>query len=110
MRASFTASAAEMERRTDRAVVVNAVELVSNERNREAVVARDQGKLREARELLLENARWLDHNATTLRSTRLEQLKSANEDDAKNLAPAKWKGQRKRMRRKQYKLDLQQAY
>ncbi len=110
VRASFTASAAEMERRTDRAVVVNAVELVSNERNREAVVARDQGKLREARELLLENARWLDHNATTLRSTRLEQLKSANEDDAKNLAPAKWKGQRKRMRRKQYKLDLQQAY
>ncbi len=110
VRASYTGSKAEVERRTDREVVVNAVELVANQRNRMAVVARDQGRTREARELLLENARWLDFNATTLKSKRLETLKTSNEDDADNLAPNHWKGQRKKMRRKQFQLDAQQSY
>ena len=110
VRASYTGSTAEVERRADRDVMVNSVELVSNERNRMAVVARDQGDERRARELLLENARYLDFNATNLRSTRLKDLKSANEDDSKNLKPGQWKRQRKKMRRTQFQFDSQQSY
>ncbi len=110
VRASFTGSRTESERRLDREVMVSAVELLANERNRAAVAARDQGRTEQAREMLLENAAWLDRNAATFDSTRLKDLKKSNQEDADNLQPARWKAQRKKMRRVQHSLDLQQSY
>ena len=110
VRASYTGSKSEVQRRVDREVMVRAVELLATERNRLAVVARDEGRTKEARDLLLGTARWLDSNAASLDSPRLRNLKQANEDDAANLAPNKWKARRKKMRREQYQFDMQQSF
>ncbi|MGK0361908.1 MAG: Ca-activated chloride channel family protein [Bradymonadia bacterium] len=109
-RVRFVATAAEAESNFDRDVMVRAVQLVSNETNRKAVVARDQGDLDKARRMLQDNATWLNSNSARYNAPSLKKLEKSNISDAKNLAPKKWKTQRKRMRRVQHQYDFEQSY
>lgn len=109
-RVRFVATAAEAKRTIDRDVMVRAVQLVSNETNRQAVVARDQGDLDKARQMLQDNATWLNSNSARYNAPSLKKLEKSNISDSKNLTPKKWKTQRKRMRRVQHQFDFEQSY
>lgn len=109
-RVRYVATAKEAEQAIDRDVMVRAVQLIANETNRLAVVARDQGDLDKARRMLQDNATWLNSNSVRYNAPSLKKLEKSNISDSKNLAPKKWKTQRKRMRRVQHQYDFEQSY
>ena len=53
---------------------------------------------------------YLDSAAKKYKSKKLKKRASANRDDKANLAPGRWKSQRKIMRDNQYEADMQQAW
>jgi Ca-activated chloride channel family protein len=93
--ARFTGSASLVEANTNPAVMASAVEQIAVERNKQAVALRDQGKIEEARRVLLDNAAYLGENAAKYNSKELEEYKGKNRKDADNLEPAAWESQRK---------------
>jgi Ca-activated chloride channel family protein len=106
----FSASLSEVEKGTNRDVMVSVVQLVANERNKEAVTLRDQGKIEEARRALEANVDYLNENAVRYKADSLKKQGKTNRDDADNLEGAKWQKQRKNMVREQYMFDAQQAW
>ncbi len=107
---TFTGDRGAAERAADRSVMVSAVELIANERNALAVSLRDRGEVQQAREVLRDNAAYLRSNSVQLDAPALEMLRQENETDADNLEGENWNRQRKSMRKKQLKLDMQQMY
>jgi Ca-activated chloride channel family protein len=91
----FTASAGTVESNLNAAVMASAVEQIAVERSKLAVSLRDQGKIEEARRVLLENADYLSANAAKLKSQELEDYVEQTKKDAKNLDPGVWESQRK---------------
>jgi Ca-activated chloride channel family protein len=100
----------EVERRVDRAVMVEAVALIASERNQFAVVLRDQGKVEEARTVLQDNVKYLQKNSVQYKAPKLKGMSEINFEDANNLDEKQWNRQRKSMRREQNRTDLQQSY
>ena len=99
----FTEDPNAVAEKEDKKVMVAAVEMVATETNEKAVKLRDKGKVKEAEELLRQNVALLNEKAEQYDSARLKRYGLANAEDAANLDPANWGGQRKRMR------DWQQA-
>jgi len=91
----FTGSASLVESSTNATVMTSAIEQIAVERNKQAVLLRDQGKIEEARKVLLDNAAFLSENAVKYNSKELEEYKGKNTKDADSLAPAVWESQRK---------------
>ncbi|MBU0550713.1 VWA domain-containing protein [Myxococcota bacterium] len=110
VKARFTSSPEEVKQAENRQVAVQAVELIANDNNRQAVALRDKGKTQEARAMLLQNAVYLEKNADKLKSKSLKSLKKTNMEDADELEGTKWNARRKKMRRVQHKLDFQQSF
>lgn len=110
VQASYSHTQAEVDRLIDRSVMVEAVSLIATKRNRTAVVLRDQGKIEEARNMLQMNSTYLEQSAKKYKSTKLKAFSADNVEDSKNLAPKRWRRQRKKMRRVQYKNEMQQTY
>ena len=75
--------------------MASAVEQIAVERNKLAVTLRDQGKIEEARRVLLDNATFLSENARKYNSKDLEEYVGKNKQDADRLDPAVWEAQRK---------------
>jgi Ca-activated chloride channel family protein len=110
VRASFTDSLEVVAKNTDVSVMTAVAEQLAVEKNELAVKLRDEGKIQEARRVLIENANKLEEEAAKYNSKSLEKLKDMNLDDAKNLEGKNWIKQRKLMRKKQYKSKTQQKY
>jgi Ca-activated chloride channel family protein len=110
VRASFTDSLEVVAKNTDASVMAAVAEQLAVEKNELAVKLRDEGKIKEARRVLIENANKLGEEAAKYNSKSLEKLKDMNLDDAKNLEGRNWVKQRKLMRKKQYKSKTQQKY
>jgi Ca-activated chloride channel family protein len=110
VRASFTDSLEVVAKNTDANVMTAVAEQLAVEKNELAVKLRDEGKIKEARRVLIENANKLGEEAAKYNSKSLEKLKDMNLDDAKNLEGRNWVKQRKLMRKKQYKSKTQQKY
>jgi Ca-activated chloride channel family protein len=91
----FTGSASLVESSTNATVMASAIEQIAVDRNKQAVALRDQGKIEEARKVLLDNAAFLGENASKYNSKELEEYKGKNAKDADSLAPAVWDSQRK---------------
>ena len=106
----FTGSAQLVKDNTNSKVMVAAVEQIANETSKRALALRDQGKIGQARKILLGNERYLNDNANKYNSKRLKSFGLRNRGDADNLSPEKWDRQRKRMRKMQYEFDAQQAW
>jgi Ca-activated chloride channel family protein len=109
-RASFTDSFEIVAEKTNVSVMTAVAEQLAVEKNELAVKLRDEGKIKEAQRVLIENANKLGEEAAKYNSKSLEKLKEMNLDDAKNLEGNKWVKQRKLMRKKQYKSKTQQKY
>lgn len=106
----FTGDRTAVERATDREVMVAAVEQIATERNALAVTLRDRGEVQQARDLLHQNAAFLDDNRARYNAPSLERLKNDNVSDAENLEGESWNRQRKTMRKKQLQMEMQQMY
>jgi Ca-activated chloride channel family protein len=108
--ATFTDSRQLVEEKTNATVMMAAIEQLAVEKNELAVALRDEGKITEARQVLLDNATFLAEEAAKYSSNNLEKLKNINTEDAQKLEDDNWTKQRKSMRRQQYKSKTQQAY
>lgn len=106
----FVATEFEADRARDESVMVNAVELIANERNRLALQLNDQGRTAEAQRTLRDNAAWLEDNFQRYKAPSLQKLKDANMDDASNLEGQDYRRQRKKMRKRQLEYDMQQLF
>ena len=98
---SFSDSEAVVEKHINRDVMICVVEQIAILQNKLAVVLRDQGRVKEARERLLSNAVYLRKNAMKYKSKSLREFEIINDEDAKNLDERNWDKQRKSMRDEQ---------
>jgi len=108
--ATFTDSPKLVEEKTNAAVMTAAIEQLAVEKNELAVKRRDEGKVKEARKILMDNAKFLAEEAAKYESKSLEELSKTNKIDAQNLDEKRWKRQRKLMRGEQYRSKKQQNY
>ena len=106
---TFTESRAAAEEKLDRAVMKAVVIQQATDASERAVELRDQGRIEDARKLLLENAELLRASAGPLAAPELMGLGAANQADAEALEED-WDAQRKEMRSRQHADRVQQAY
>jgi Ca-activated chloride channel family protein len=106
--ATFTTSAQQVEEKTNAAVMVTALEQLALEKNELAIQLRDRGKVKKARQVLLDNAARLKKQAKKYKSEALEKLSDLNRNDAQNLED--WGRQRKIMRGNIHKGRNYQTY
>ena len=107
----FAASLAEVDARTNKDVMVSAVEAIANERSRLAVALRDEGKVEDAQNLLRDNASYLQMNSVKLSSPKLNKASIMINNDAEEVAKSSWDlGTRKKMRKAQHTTETQQRY
>jgi len=105
----LTAEPDEARASVNKDIMASAVEQIALEKNRWALELRDEGKIDQAREALLDNAQFLNSNAIQLHNEKLKAQAGSNEIDAQNLDPGAWARQRKLMRSNQYRVMKQQA-
>jgi len=107
--AAFTDSRAEVKAHTDQELMMWVVREVGTERSRLAVRLRDEGKMKEARQVLRLNNEWYEYNAAQYDdevAQRVIQHDQARNDLAlENLEGEKWKRQRKVMRGEQHDIS-----
>jgi len=106
----FTDSLAAVDANRNESVMVASVDLIANFNNKHALELRDQGRITEAEQALEDNAAYLDSAASKYKSKKLKKRAAANREDKDNLAPERWKAQRKVMRDNQFEADMQQAW
>jgi Ca-activated chloride channel family protein len=107
---AFTDDHALASGRENRDVMIAVVEQVSTEQSMLAVALRDQGRISEAQQVLLDNAAFVASNASQLQSQELEELARSNETDAQRLSAEEWERNRKQMRATQEKLKQQRKW
>jgi Ca-activated chloride channel family protein len=108
--ASFSESPEKVEEKTNRIVMTAVAEQLAVEKNKQAVKLRDEGEIKNAQQLLLNNVDFLSEEAAKYGSENLKKLKEINLKDANHLDQKSWVKQRKSMRRQQYKSETQQNY
>ncbi|MEL6185203.1 MAG: hypothetical protein AAFU79_11320, partial [Myxococcota bacterium] len=106
----YTSDLAEANRNENQEVAVSAVEASALQTNRAAVSLRDRGLIDQAKDLLQQNATYLEENADRYRSSKLRAYSQENAADAQKLNRKDWLRTRKRMRSKQHKIETQQSY
>ncbi len=107
---SFTKSAQQVKEQTNKEVMIAVAEQQAVEKNEQAVKLRDEGKIEEAQQVLINNATVLREEAAKYKSKKLQNLGISNKVDADNLDKKSWNRQRKIMIRKQYRSKTQQNY
>jgi len=104
----FSNSEGLIERKTNRDVMADVVELIATERNELALKLRDEGKVKQARELLTTNGAYLERNGALYDSQKLKTYAEQQREDRNNMDKANWTRQRKIMREHQFKNYSQQ--
>jgi Ca-activated chloride channel family protein len=89
--------------------MVAAAHQIGVETNQRAVRLRDEGRIEEARQMLLGNGGILSQQAARYNSKELERYAYDNEFDAQNLDDKNWTRQRKSMREVQHRIQGQQV-
>lgn len=94
----------------DKEVLAACVIQIANERNREATKLRDSGKVEAARQVLLDNASFLNSNYLSLGLDDLKLRCELNTEQASKLDAKDWSANRKLMVEEQYGDAVQQTY
>ena len=82
----------------DREVMISCATQIATFNNQTATLLRDEGKVAEARRVLLDNGAYLERFGQELNSDFLLKYDASNRIDASNLDAESWKRQRKLMR------------
>jgi Ca-activated chloride channel family protein len=106
----FSESEKQVAAQRDTVVLEDAIMQVGAERNMMATELRDQGKVEEAKQLLLMNSAFLSQQAAELQSEQLDSYAAENDEDSKKLSPKFWNARRKQMRDSQHKHQYQRTY
>lgn len=106
---NFSNSNELIERRTNRDVMADVIELIATERNELALNLRDTGKVEQAREVLLSNEWFLRDNAFRYDSHKLKKYADQQRVDRDNMDEANWTRGRKVMRERQFHNKSQQS-
>ena len=113
---SFSSSSEDTTRSANASVAADVATQFANERSEKAVLARDAGKVADAKQQLEQNAASLRAEASRLQAQSpaaaapLRKLADKNEADAKALSSESWNAQRKSMKADQYRSKTQQNY
>lgn len=108
---SFDRSAAAVEKAANQRVMVGVVEALANEKQREAIALRDQGKAADARRVLEQNAAELRHAGKKYRSDKLDAFAEAADEDAAEVErDGEWTKRRKDMAKKAHGRAASQAW
>ena len=108
---SFSASEQEVEGSIDSEVYESSVEQIANEYSKEALILRDKGDIKGARQILKKSADYLQSNAVKLSSRLLKEQEMEARQDVQDLDDTKnWMRTRKSLKAKQYKRSVQQSY
>jgi len=83
--ARFSDSVEEIEKNMNAGVVASAVEQLATITNKLAMKLRDEGKIEEARKLLLDNQGYLHENALKLKSQTLRRYAEVQKEDEESL-------------------------
>ncbi|MBF0410288.1 MAG: VWA domain-containing protein [Candidatus Riflebacteria bacterium] len=95
----------------NRDVMISASKLIANDSYKVATRLRDEGKIEEARKVLISNKDFLQSRAKTYSAPELEKFAEKNVNDAANITEeASWNKTRKDMRQTQHANDYQQSY
>ncbi|MBN2525531.1 MAG: VWA domain-containing protein [Deltaproteobacteria bacterium] len=108
--AAFTDSWATVEENRNDDVMVAGIELIAADAQKSAIALRDQGQTKEAEKALEQNAVYLENAGKKYSSKKLEQRASQNRSAKKNLAPSKWRKQRKAMFDDNFAIENQQNW
>jgi Ca-activated chloride channel homolog len=108
----FSAARDAVAARQNKKVLEAAALAVATDNNRKAVALRDQGKTRDAEQVLQDNARYLQKEAARLSSKQLEAYGTRNAQDAVKVKSQAqdWERARKSMREDHAKKATQQAW
>ena len=107
----FTASDEVSEQNVNRETMADAVLQIATEQSQRAVSLRDEGKLEEAEEILIENAEFLLEKGAALQAPELEGYGMQNLLDAEAVDDEEeWQAKRKEMRDQQHDNQSQQSY
>ena len=93
----FTPTDAIVAQKRNTAVMISVVEQIATDNNEKAMRLRDQGKIKEAREALKSNAKYLDKHGVVLESEALGEYAEQQLEDASNLEGQRWRASRKKM-------------
>ena len=93
----------------DREVLIDVVLQIATEKNIEAMKVRDSGAIETAKELLIENADYLQTQGNKYNSDVLKEYAKKNFDDSENLNEEAWNEQRKMMNEEQHS-NVNQQY
>ena len=108
--ANFSDSAAVVEQNANVEVCTSSVLQLANEKNILATTLRDEGHITEAKQVLLENSKYLRRNAVKYDSDQLWRRSEDNTEQAAKIDGREWKKFRKVMRQQQNADAVQQAY
>ena len=107
----FTESTEIVQKNTNQAVMVSCVLQKATDANKLATNLRDQGKVEEAKKVLINNGRYLESNAARWESKALGDYAIEQRLDIENLDDdIKYNLRRKQMRASQFKNEKQQSY
>ncbi len=107
----YSRSIQEAEASINKKVMAAVATQIANERHERAVALRDKGRIKEAQQLLKDNAAYLDFSAQMYAAPALKELSKKNRADAAAIAKrSEWSKTRKAMRALQHKLSVQQKY
>ena len=107
----FTESPEIVQNNTNQAVMVSCVLQKATDANKLATNLRDQGKVEEAKKVLLNNGRYLESNAARWESKALGDYAIEQRLDLETLDDdTKYNLRRKQMRASQFKNEKQQSY
>ncbi len=114
---SFSASSETVSSSANASVAADVAKQIANERSEKAILARDAGKVADARQQLEQNAAHLRAEADRLQAASpaaaapLRELSAKAEADAKALSSSgNWNAQRKMMKADEYRAKTQQNY
>ncbi len=101
--AGLTEDMAAVTGSANRKVKVLVAEQLATQRNEQAMALRDNGRIAEARQLLKDNARYLDEQGNLWKAPGLMKDGVDNDADASNLEGEAWNQRRKKMKHRNFK-------
>ena len=108
---SFSDSTEEVKQSINTDAFQSAVRQVANEDRKQALILRDQGKSKEARQRLSRGSNFLQRAADYISSDSLRQESHSVKEEAKVIGTAtseEWRKKRKVLKEKSYKIEKQQ--
>jgi Ca-activated chloride channel family protein len=107
---SANANASLVASSSNRNVMVAVTQMLANEQNKIAMKLRDEGRVREAKRVMVKNKAFLRQRSKGLASPKLMRMSKELAEDENDMKKGNWNKARKRMYKRSHEVQSQQAY